>query len=117
MVAKGATVVLSSQTPNNLWETGSYVYAAPRFVGYQKTAVDALGSDSVTFVDHFEAVASMYAQMGDSEVNALFPSDHTHTSPDGASLVAQAFAQAIATAMNGTTPLADYIVSDVPNVY
>lgn len=58
MTAKGATVVLSSQTPNNLWETGTFVNSPPRFVGYQLTAQKALGSSSVTFVDHYRAVAN-----------------------------------------------------------
>ncbi|KAF7527830.1 hypothetical protein G7054_g10340 [Neopestalotiopsis clavispora] len=117
MTAKGATVILSSQTPNNLWETGSYVYSAPRFVGYQKTAAAAIGSSSVTFVDHFQAVANMYAKLGNSATNALYPNDHTHTSPTGADLSAQAFAEAIATAMNGTTSLQSYVVSDYPTPY
>ncbi|KUI71878.1 Rhamnogalacturonan acetylesterase [Cytospora mali] len=116
MVAKGASVVLSSQTPNNPWETGSFVYSAPRFVGYQKTTA-ALFSSGVTFVDHFNAVDQMYKKLGDSVVTAYFPSDHTHTSPTAADMVAKAFAQAIATKENGTTSLVDYIISDVPSVY
>lgn len=59
----------------------------------------------------------MYEQLGNATVNSYYPSDHTHTSPTAANLVAQAFAQAIATAENGTTSLADYIISDVPSVY
>lgn len=59
----------------------------------------------------------MYEQLGDSTVTTYYPSDHTHTSPTGADMVAQAFAQAIATSMNGTTSLADYIISDYPTVY
>jgi len=117
MTAKGATVILSSQTPNNLWETGAYVYGAPRFVGYQKTAQASLASSSVTFVDHFQAVANMYAKLGNTAVNALYPNDHTHTSPTGADLSAQAFAEAISTAMNGTTSLKSYVKSGNPTPY
>ncbi|KAH6655070.1 SGNH hydrolase-type esterase domain-containing protein [Truncatella angustata] len=117
MTAKGATVILSSQTPNNLWETGSYVYSAPRFVGYQKTAQQAIGSSSVTFVDHFQAVANTYAKLGNTATNALYPNDHTHTSPTGADLSAQAFAEAINTAMNGTTSLKSYLKSGNPTPY
>jgi rhamnogalacturonan acetylesterase len=86
-------------------------------VGYQKTAAAAIGSSSVTFVDHFQAVANMYAKLGNSATNALYPNDHTHTSPTGADLSAQAFAEAIATAMNGTTSLQSYVVSDYPTPY
>ncbi|TRX97174.1 hypothetical protein FHL15_001968 [Xylaria flabelliformis] len=116
MTAKGATVVLSSQTPNNLWETGSFVSAPPRFVGYQLTAQKALGAN-VYFVDHYQAVSNMYKKLGNSATNALYPNDHTHTSPTGASLSAQAFTQAIHTNLNGTTSLGSYIVSNPPTVY
>lgn len=97
-------------------ETGSFVYSAPRFVGYQKTAAASVG-DGCTYVDHFNAVNLMYQSLGYATVSTYYPSDHTHTSPTGADMVAQAFAQAIATAMNGTTSLVDYIVSDYPTVY
>ncbi|KAH8599003.1 SGNH hydrolase-type esterase domain-containing protein [Bisporella sp. PMI_857] len=117
MIAKGATVVLSSQTPNNLWETGTFAGGAgPRFVGYQKTAATALGTGA-SFVDHYQATANMYRKLGNSATNALYPNDHTHTSPAGANLVAQAFAQAIAAKFNGTTSLVNYIKSPAPSVY
>ncbi|KAI2630103.1 carbohydrate esterase family 12 protein [Xylaria nigripes] len=116
MTAKGATVVLSSQTPNNAWETGTFQGAPSRFVGYQLTAQKALGADTY-FVDHFQAVANMYLKLGNTGTNALYPNDHTHTSPEGADLSAQAFTQAIYTQLNGTTSLYDYIVSNPPVVY
>lgn len=56
MLAKGATVILSSQTPNNLWETGTFVNSPPRFVGYELLAKNELGG-GVYFVDHYQAVA------------------------------------------------------------
>ena len=117
MLSKGATVILSSQTPNNQWEGGSYGGSPSRFVGYQKVAADALASDDVTFVDHFQAVSNMYLQLGSDAVNALYPNDHTHTSPEGAKLSAQAFAQAIYQAMNGTTSLKGHIAEPVTIVY
>ncbi|KAM5356728.1 hypothetical protein ACJ41O_003374 [Fusarium nematophilum] len=117
MLDKGATVILSSQTPNNQWETGSFVGSAPRFVGYQKTAANALNSASVTFVDHFQAVSNMYLKLGNSKVNALYPKDHTHTSPEAARLGAQAFVQAIYQKMNGTTSLQPYVKTPITTVY
>ncbi|KAI1814455.1 carbohydrate esterase family 12 protein [Poronia punctata] len=116
MTAKGATVVLSSQTPNNLWETGTFNDAPSRFVGYQVTAANSLGSD-VTYVDHFQAVANMYKKLGNGATNALYPNDHTHTSPDGARLSAEAFAQAIRTQLNGATSLVNYVDPNSPTVY
>lgn len=108
MLAKGATVIMSSQTPNNPWETGTFSCTPSRFVGYAKTAAAAFSS-GVTFVDHFQAACDTYYNLGDSAVNALYPNDHTHTSPAGATYMAEAFAEAIRTSMNGTTPLQPYI--------
>ncbi|KAI1270366.1 SGNH hydrolase-type esterase domain-containing protein [Xylariaceae sp. FL1019] len=117
MTAKGASVILSSQTPNNVWETGTYSATPSRFVGYDVTATNSLDSSSVTFVDHFQATANTYLKLGYSATSALYPNDHTHTSPTGANYVAEAFVEAIYTAMNGTTPLVPYIISDPPVVY
>ncbi|ORY70996.1 carbohydrate esterase family 12 protein [Pseudomassariella vexata] len=116
LIAKGAQVILSSQTPNNLWETGTFVATAPRFVGYQKTAAEEVGTGA-TFVDHFQAVANAYLKRGSVKTNALYPNDHTHTSPTGAILVAQSFAQAINVALNGTTPLKSYLTASPPVVW
>ncbi|KAH6662931.1 rhamnogalacturonan acetylesterase [Plectosphaerella plurivora] len=116
-LSKGATVILSTQTPNNQWEFGTWNGAAPRFVGYQNTATKAIADSRVTFVDHFAAVTKMYLKLGNTAVNALYPNDHTHTSPRGAELSAQAFAQAIYQKMNGTTSLATRVKTPVTIVY
>ncbi|KAJ5475703.1 Rhamnogalacturonan acetylesterase [Penicillium diatomitis] len=90
--SKGANVIISSQTPNNVWEGGSYVYAPSRFVGYAKLAAETAG---VHYIDHGAYVADIYRTKGNSAVNAYYPNDHTHTSPAGASVVAQAFFKAV----------------------
>lgn len=115
--AKGATVILSSQTPNNQWETGTFGGGAPRFVGYQKTAAKAVNSASVTFVDHFQAVSNTYLKLGSKAVNAFYPNDHTHTSPAAANVAAQAFVQAVYQELNGTTSLKPYIKTPITTVY
>ncbi|KAI0479246.1 rhamnogalacturonan acetylesterase [Xylariaceae sp. FL0804] len=115
MRARGASVVLSTQTPNNLAETGVFDEERPRFVGYQRTAAEVLGADDpegVSFVDHFQAVADMYEAMGVAATDALYPNDHTHTSPRGAALSAQAFARAVASRENGTTALTGSVVAN-----
>ncbi|CAF3571528.1 unnamed protein product [Fusarium graminearum] len=117
LVAKGAQVVLSTQTPNNQWETGTFEPGAPRFVGYVSTAHRALASSSVTWVDHFAAVTKMYQKLGNQKVNSLYPRDHTHTSPEAADLIAKAFVQAINEEMNGRTSLKSLIKTPVSNVY
>ncbi|KAF5008438.1 hypothetical protein FDECE_5270 [Fusarium decemcellulare] len=115
--AKGATVILSSQTPNNQWETGTFQPAAPRFVGYQKTAVAALKSSSVTYLDHFQAVTNMYQKLGNTKVNSLYPKDHTHTSPEAADLIAKSFVQAVYEELNGLTSLKPYVKTPITKVY
>ena len=117
MLERGAVVILSSQTPNNQWETGNYEGAPSRFVGYMQTATDALASSEVTYVDHFQAVSNMYLQRGAEAVNALYPKDHTHTSPEGAELAAKSFVQAVYEEMNGLTPLKQYVKEPVETVY
>ena len=91
-IAKGANVIISSATPNNPWEGGSFSYSPNRFVGYAQDAASASGA---TFVDHGLYTASLYNRQVAAVVNAYYPNDHTHTSPEGASTVARAFALAL----------------------
>ncbi|KAE8381477.1 SGNH hydrolase-type esterase domain-containing protein [Aspergillus bertholletiae] len=91
-VAKGAKVLISSQTPNNVWETGEYVYSPSRFVEYARLAAETAGVD---YVDHGAYVAARYKALGANTVNAYYPNDHTHTSPEGAQVVADAFLKAV----------------------
>ena len=92
LAEKGAHVVVSSQTPNNVWESGEYEYAASRFVsGAQRGAQAA----KVAYVDHGAYVAARYEALGKDAVDAFYPVDHTHTSPEGAQVVADAFLKAV----------------------
>ncbi|KAK3331264.1 rhamnogalacturonan acetylesterase-like protein [Apodospora peruviana] len=115
-IAKGASVVVSSQTPNNMWEGGKFSNSPSRFVDYAARAAKNVGTGA-SFVDHFQAVGNMYFKLGNTKTNALYPKDHTHTSPEGADLVAQAFAQAVSVDFNGTTPLKQYLKTPVPAVW
>ncbi|RAK80225.1 rhamnogalacturonan acetylesterase RgaE [Aspergillus fijiensis CBS 313.89] len=90
--AKGAKVILSSQTPNNPWETGTFVDSPTRFVEYAELAAEVAG---VEYVDHWSYVDSIYETLGNATVNSYFPIDHTHTSPAGAEVVAEAFLKAV----------------------
>lgn len=95
-IAKGAKVIMSSQTPNNPWETGSFQYTdGGRFVGYARDVAKALGS-SAMFVDHGAYLANIYKSLGKSATDALFVSgDHTHTNAKGADNAAKAFVKAL----------------------
>ncbi|KAJ7808243.1 rhamnogalacturonan acetylesterase [Mycena olivaceomarginata] len=89
--AKGATVIVSSQTPDNIW-VGNSIGAGPRFVLY---AQEVAATNAVTYVDHYDYVAQAYNKIGETTVNTYYPIDHTHTLPVGAQVVAQAFVRGL----------------------
>ncbi|KAF7117336.1 hypothetical protein CNMCM5793_006085 [Aspergillus hiratsukae] len=91
-VSKGAKVLISSQTPNNPWESGTFSYSGSRFVGYAQLAAQRAGVD---YVDHGAYVADRFKTLGKTTVDSYFPNDHTHTSPAGAIVVANAFLKAV----------------------
>lgn len=104
MTAKGAHVVVASPTPNNLWETGTFSYTAPRFTGYCRTVVSSLGN-LAAFVDHGQYVANQFKTLGATVVNSYYPNDHTHTSPAGANTIAGQFMKGL---MCGGSALSAY---------
>ncbi|KAI5898015.1 carbohydrate esterase family 12 protein [Schizophyllum commune H4-8] len=89
--AKGAIPIVSSQTPNNGWTDG-HIGEPGRFVQY---AADVAANTSSTYIDHYAYVAQAYNALGETTVNAFYPVDHTHTSPEGADVVAQAFVRGL----------------------
>ncbi|KAJ7679538.1 SGNH hydrolase-type esterase domain-containing protein [Mycena polygramma] len=104
--AKGASVIISTATPDNPWETGTFTYAANRFVTYCQDAATATGA---TFVDHGLYTAALFQKAGATVVDSYYPIDHTHTSPAGATVVARAFILALE-ATNST--LKNFITHD-----
>jgi len=110
--AKGAKVIISSPTPNNICETGTCTYTASRFTDYCKTVVTNVGSAS-TFADHGLYVANRYKALGVTQTDAFYPNDHTHTSPAGANSVAGQFVKA---ALCSNSPLAPYIKNSTASV-
>jgi rhamnogalacturonan acetylesterase len=91
-LSKQAKVLISSQTPNNPWETGTFSYTPSRFVALAKLAAQTAGVD---YVDHGAYVADMFKSLGMATVDSYFPNDHTHTSSTGAEVVARAFLKAV----------------------
>ncbi|KAL2814164.1 SGNH hydrolase-type esterase domain-containing protein [Aspergillus granulosus] len=102
---KGAHVLISSQTPNNPWETGEFAYSGSRFVEYARLAAEVAG---VEYVDHGAYTASIFESLGLEAVTAFFPNDHTHTSPEGAQVVADAFLKGV---VCGGLGLADVLLT------
>lgn len=93
MKAKGANVIIASQTPRNPW-AGTTTWpgtANPiRFVPYAQTSAQR---ESVTYVNHWLFAMDLYRRLGASTTNALYPTsgDVVHTSPTGADHMARAF--------------------------
>ncbi|KAG9116351.1 hypothetical protein FRC07_007477, partial [Ceratobasidium sp. 392] len=87
--SKGATPIISGQTPNNPFEGVTTInYTPSRFVTYAKNAAAAKG---VPYVDHWTATLLYYDKLGKATTEAYFPNDHTHTNAAGANSVAWAF--------------------------
>lgn len=105
MVAKGAQVIISSPTPNNVCESGTCAYTASRFTEYSRIVVNNVGSGA-SFVDHGQYLANEYIRLGKTAVDKFYPNDHTHTSPDGADVVSKQFVKGLLCAGG---PLATYV--------
>lgn len=81
--AKGATPIVLSLVPRNIWKEGKVIRAANDFA---KWAAEAARAEGVPFVNLNEIVARQYDALGQERVAALFGGDHTHTNPEGARL-------------------------------
>lgn len=110
MLDKGAKVILSEPTPNNVWETGSFQYAPYRFYYLAWLAAEQLGGSAggVWFMPHGQYTAQAWEALGAQVVNDGFPQDHTHTGPYLADVVAQSFALGLKC---GTTDLGNSVVN------
>ena len=90
----GARVVIASPTPDNPWETGKFAYGSPRFTTYGNATASRFAN--AKFVDHGMFTANAFQKLGASAVDQFYPNDHTHTAPEGAAVVAQAFVRGVA---------------------
>jgi rhamnogalacturonan acetylesterase len=87
--AKGAAVVIASQTPRNFFRDNSGV---PIFVGYAQQVAMAT---NVSYVAHYNYTVALYNELGASTVNRYYTGDNIHTSAAGADMVAQAFVRGV----------------------
>lgn len=112
MTAKGAQVIISSPTPDNPCETGTCEYTASRFTTYANSSASAVGS-MASFVDHGTYVANAFEALGVDTVDAFYPNDHTHPSPEGSTIVA---AQFVLSLLCSDNPLAAYVVNTTSDI-
>jgi lysophospholipase L1-like esterase len=88
--AQGATPILLSLTVRNIWQDGRVERGSGRYGEWARELAEA---GNVAFIDLTRLIADEYERLGEAEVAALFPVDHTHTSDDGALLNARLVAQ------------------------
>ncbi len=109
--AKGATPIVLSPVPRNIWQEGKVERAAN---DYGKWAAEAARAAGAFFVDLNELVARRYEAAGPEQVKArYFLEDHTHTTPAGARLNAVAVVLGIRDLKD--CPLATFIEPDSLN--
>ncbi|MBE7172084.1 MAG: rhamnogalacturonan acetylesterase [Williamsia sp.] len=104
--AKGATVLIASMIPRNDWKEGKVVRASNN---YGKWAAEVAAQTNAWFVDLNKITADKYDAWGPEKVKPLFPTEHTHTSPEGARINAESVAEGIQQ-LKGCS-LSSYIVS------
>ncbi|MCJ8165939.1 rhamnogalacturonan acetylesterase [Pontibacter sp. E15-1] len=102
---KGATPIIASMIPRNQWKDGKVVRADNDFGKWAREVAQAEG---VYFVDLNRITAEKYEAFGPEKVDALFPSDHTHTSPEGARINAASVVDGLK--QNKRHPLNKYLL-------
>ena len=91
--AKGATPIVLSQIPRNIWKDGKVERAGNTYGGW---AAEAAKSQGAFFIDLNEIVAKQYEVIGQEKVGKeYFLTDHTHTTPLGARLNAESVASGL----------------------
>jgi lysophospholipase L1-like esterase len=92
--AKGAIAVVLSPVPRNLWRDGKVNRAAGDYGKWAREAAEAGGA---LFVDLNELVAQRCEAEGQAKVAAEYfgETDHTHTTPAGATVTAEELATAL----------------------
>jgi lysophospholipase L1-like esterase len=92
--AKGATPIVLSPIPRNIWRDGKVARAAN---DYGKWARESAAAGDALFVDLNELIARRYEAQGSNVVAAQFftGQDHTHTTKAGAELNATCVAEGV----------------------
>jgi len=90
--AKGATPIIASLIPRNLWTAGKIGRSDDSFGGWAKQAA----AENTRFIDFNKLLADRYEALGEAKTAALFAgTDHTHTGPPGAEFNAGVMAAAL----------------------
>src|SRR5687767_6254473 len=91
--AKGATPIVCSLVPRNIWQNDKVVRASST---YGKWAEEAARQEKAYFVDLNDLVARKYENLGQQKVTTeFFLKEHTHTTLSGAVFNAQRLVEAL----------------------
>ena len=103
---KGATPIVLSPVPRNIWKDGRVVRASD---DYGKWAAESAKTGGAIFVDLNEIVARRYEKDGEDKVGPQYftTKDHTHTSPVGARVNAESVIEGLRGLKND--PLRKYL--------
>jgi rhamnogalacturonan acetylesterase len=108
--AKKATPILLTPTIRNIWANDADGnLRIERDMGYRDYEYQIAASESVPVVDMATIEADSLEALGPEQTAALFPIDHTHTSPQGAELAAESVVTAL---RNANSPLTSYLKPD-----
>jgi sialate O-acetylesterase len=93
-LAKGATPVVISLIPRNIRNDDGLI--EPDTKTYAKWAKESAEATGAFFIPFNRLLAERFNELGEEETDAIFcQTDHTHTSPKGASFNAQVLAEAL----------------------
>lgn len=90
--AKGATPIVCSPIPRNVWKDGKVVRNGEDYGGWSAQVAAAEGA---WFIDLNKRVADKYELSGPEITATYFPGDHTHTNGEGAEINAASVAEGI----------------------
>lgn len=93
--AKGATPVILSHIPRNMFVTKDSVQIVRNDKGFGAWCSEAAAMEAVPYIDLNKMVADKYEKMGKDSVQLMFQGDHTHTSRAGAELNAKTVAEGL----------------------
>jgi lysophospholipase L1-like esterase len=93
--AKGATPVLLSHIPRNMFTSKDSTAVIRNTGGFGKWTKDAAQQENVPYIDVNRIIAGKLDRMGKDSVRLMYHGDHTHTSRAGAILNAKAVAEGI----------------------
>lgn len=91
--AKGATPIVVSLIPRNIWKDGKIGRSDDSYAGWAKQVAE---QEHALFIDFNNLLGDRYESLGQEKTAALFAgTDHTHTGPLGAAFNAKVIAAAL----------------------